>query len=886
MIETFNSGIELINHVGTIHWRFASAMFLQTAVLVAVLYVLERCLRRRVRPVVRYWIWSLVLLKLMLPVTLHTPASVAYWLVREPAIVTEASPASVVDERPPLPSNSVDVTPEPLQSSSERPKIEFRPATSPVRGGQAAELDSEPAAVAVTAPPKLAALNGSGWLFIAWCGIAVLLGVIVVRRATKVWQLGRRATEAPRQLGDPLQVACELLDLSARRIRLRVSDEVGCPAICGFWRPTILIPRRLINLLDDEQFQLVFAHELSHWKRWDLQMNLLQTVLQITYFYNPAVWFANAVLRRLREEAVDDAVLIAAGAPQERYSDTLLDVAAQSLRPVEVSVRLIGILESRKALVQRIRRMATGTIPRSARLGLWGFLAVTVAAIALLPMAGRRPSFAVEPIVPPANAAQETSTPASRGPADRPAKRPLAVAQAKPEAHPGELVHLSGRITDENGSAVADARVEIFRKGGGRVYSAKANADGSYTFKRVEGAGVYEISVFSSRCLGLTDRDDNRVAVLDPAKPATRDFVLKLACQVRVQVVDEQGRPIRNVWFYKPGRYDGQNFRTDKKGQVTIGGLSPSPTVSRFAAYHKDFAIAPLDVKLDDPKSVVERKLTLTKGVAVRGVVTCSDGKPASGWTTLALPSWWNFMASPNGEPIHDDGSVEFPHVGPGAYKISVSIPQGGGMSVAPVVLSDIELATRKEALKIKVDFPSPASLGFIEGRIRFAGGRPQRGFWIHAFSSETRFGGGQYVQPGESALKLGPMPAGLYRLQVDSQEIEFKDRPAVPTGTKDVVLELKVRGPLALKGVLTVEEGHPLKNLRIRLLKVRSLRGPNYTPNRNWRSVDDPKGRFTVDIPGPGVYVVEASADGCAIARSEPVNSDLQLQQELRLKL
>ncbi len=137
-----------------------------------------------------------------------------------------------------------------------------------------------------------------------------------------------------------------------------------------------------------------------------------------------------------------------------------------------------------------------------------------------------------------------------------------------------------------------------------------------------------------------------------------------------------------------------------------------------------------------------------------------------------------------------------------------------------------------------------------------------------------------------KARLKLGPMPAGLYRLQVDSQEIEFKELPPVSTGTKDVVLELKVRGPLALKGVLTGEEGHPLKHSRIRLLKVRTLRGPNYMPNRNWRSVDDPKGRFTVVLSGPGVYVVEASADGCAIARSEPVNTDLQLERELRLKL
>ena len=130
-----------------------------------------------------------------------------------------------------------------------------------------------------------------------------------------MWQLARQAAQAPRQLEIPLEVACSLLDLSPARVRLRISDEVGCPAICGFWRPTILVPRRLVGQLDEDQFQLVFAHELLHWKRWDLQINLLQTLLQIAYFYNPAVWIANAMLRRLREESVDDGVLIACGTP-------------------------------------------------------------------------------------------------------------------------------------------------------------------------------------------------------------------------------------------------------------------------------------------------------------------------------------------------------------------------------------------------------------------------------------------------------------------------------------------------------------------------------------------------------------------------------------------
>ncbi len=82
--------IDLVNRAGALFWPFASLMFVQTLVLVVVLFLVDLALRRRCRAV-RYWLWALVLLKLLLPVSLRTPASAAYWLLREPAPVATAS---------------------------------------------------------------------------------------------------------------------------------------------------------------------------------------------------------------------------------------------------------------------------------------------------------------------------------------------------------------------------------------------------------------------------------------------------------------------------------------------------------------------------------------------------------------------------------------------------------------------------------------------------------------------------------------------------------------------------------------------------------------------------------------------------------------------------
>src|SRR5262249_24788492 len=135
--------------------------------------------------------------------------------------------------------------------------------------------------------------------------------------------------------------------------------------------------------------------------------------------------------------------------------------------------------------------------------------------------------------------------------ADRP------VARAKRERPPRLPSSLSGRITDEMGAPVADARLQIHPKNGGPVSIANAKADGTFAFDRVAAPAVYHLSIHSTRWVGLFDyRDENHNIPLDPPKTVTRDFVLKPACQLRLRVVDPDGDPIRRATIYKPGHYD------------------------------------------------------------------------------------------------------------------------------------------------------------------------------------------------------------------------------------------------------------------------------------------------------------------------------------------
>ncbi len=847
-------------------------MFLQTLVLVAALYVVDLFLRWRVRTAVRYWLWALVLLKLLLPVSLRTPASAAYRLLREPAPVATAS-TTPPPEMPAMRSAPSTSSADHFESPEVwPPELNGKPEASgpPVAAHQRPVSQSPPrhvvtpsqaATVAISARREFPRLIGTGWLFLAWCGGCAVLGIMVLRRAAKVWQLARQAAQAPRPLEIPLEVACSLLDLSPARVRLRISDEVGCPAICGFWRPTILVPRRLVGQLGEDQFQLVFAHELLHWKRWDLQINLLQTLLQIAYFYNPAVWIANAMLRRLREESVDDGVLIAFGTQQEAYSNTLLDVAAQSLRPVELSLRFVGILESRKALAQRIGRMASGPCPKSARLGTWGLAAVALVGLALVPMAGS-----------PRAVAQR---PAEKLVDQVPVKSVASVNEA--ETTPAPDPPLRGRIIDEEGKPVADATIRLINVSNRLVQETATNRDGGYHFDRVWFPGAHEFEIYSDRCLGLisTVQSSERRIVLDPKKPLVQDFKLKIACQVHVHAIDEEGHPVQGVHLFKVGPIIPYQKPTDRHGWITIGGLIPGEY--DFVFQSDGYIVTRLPVKIEFPKTIVERKLVLKRGLEVKGRVLCSDGKPASGWRVRALPTWWDFHSSPLGEPIKADGTFALRHIGAGAYDVTVQMSRGRhGTLEEWSLLRNVELASQHGPLVLHVDAPSPGSMVKIEGHLRFIGGRAKQAIWI------TTSGPGQLNDSlwprGErgDGFSLGPVPGGKYHLVFDSPEIETKEIDVDTATIKDLSVEIHVRGAIVLRGSVSLPGAkgpEPAREFLVRVVSLKRQRGRE--PRERWERVFDLHGQFAEQVPGPGIYAVEATADGFSTVRSEAIDTD-----------
>ncbi len=371
MSNQINDFITTLNGISGSFCSYAGSMFVQSGILIVLLLFVDFLIRRRVRATLRYWIWMLVFVKLVLPPSLSLPTGIGYWqgeiLPAAPLVLEQAS--RVIADEPAGP----------LVPGDTLLRVEAPQA-------QLSQTNHEPVDSITTALSTLNSLTWQAAVFVLWLAGVLVLSTLLIQRMLHVRRLISRSKPEENSFSEMLNLCREQVGVRGP-IELRVSNSVSSPAVCGLFKPVILIQEALIEKLSQDKLRAVLVHELCHIKRGDLWINSAQTILQIIYFYNPLVWLVNILVRRIREQAVDEMVLVALGAEARCYSNTLIDIAEMAFSRPALSQRLVGVVESKKALAIRIRHILSRPIPKTAKLGIFGLLIIIAVAATLLPMA-------------------------------------------------------------------------------------------------------------------------------------------------------------------------------------------------------------------------------------------------------------------------------------------------------------------------------------------------------------------------------------------------------------------------------------------------------------------------------------------------------------------
>ncbi|MBN2180627.1 MAG: M56 family metallopeptidase, partial [Sedimentisphaerales bacterium] len=334
--------VDTINHIALSWWGWMAAMFWQVSLLIILIACIDILIKKWAWPRLRYALWLLVLLKLILPPCISMPGSFIARLQPMAGRVVE----SMTRERPVIEEPSAEIQYNHYQIVPAVMNSPQRTATGIPPRPRTFEGYASTTAVVESAPSVMPVWQS--YAFVLWLlGIMILGSWLFSRlhRLRKSHPQAGTASSIPQSFHNMMLRCARQLKL--RRIpRIVVTKKVVCPAVFGVFRPVLLMPKGYLSKLSRKDAEHMLLHELAHIKRGDPVVHSFYLLLQIVYWFNPLLWLARRQLIHLRELCCDATV---AGLLKNRtceYRETLIDVARRFLtRPVEPGIGLLGLFE-------------------------------------------------------------------------------------------------------------------------------------------------------------------------------------------------------------------------------------------------------------------------------------------------------------------------------------------------------------------------------------------------------------------------------------------------------------------------------------------------------------------------------------------------------------
>ena len=297
-------------------FKIILSLSLSGTILIFLLLLLRPLYKERLSKRWQYYIWLLVIVRFLLPLTPET--SVVGNLFRQ------------TEQR--IEQNTMNSTRLPSADSPGSLRTERAPSTelvdigSPGSAAIEAGGDSYTPPVANTANNKLRIVISENILFslgALWLVVALLL---FVRKIT-IYQSFVKYVNA----GSVPVEDMNLLERFGRiladnhvhgTIDLRANSLVASPLLIGFMHARIILPT---TDLSEEDFYYTILHELTHYKRKDMFYKWLVQLTICLHWFNPFVYLMGRETNRLCELSCDERVI--ASFPEhsrKSYGDTLL----------------------------------------------------------------------------------------------------------------------------------------------------------------------------------------------------------------------------------------------------------------------------------------------------------------------------------------------------------------------------------------------------------------------------------------------------------------------------------------------------------------------------------------------------------------------------------
>lgn len=304
-----------------------------------IILFVKAALKNRLGARWHYYIWLLLVVRLLLPYSPQSPFSIYN-------VANQALEILPVYQEAHILSGEKDFTAESAEKEAGAP--------SGSENGQIAAKKNpgNPVWADFSGPSSASGLPKLAMVWLAGVLIFSLYTAFInIALSLKIRKSGQLADGPVEGLLDECKV---LMDIN-KSIPIRISTSVNTPALIGIFRPQILLPAQIVGELEADELKYVFLHELAHYRRKDILFAWLTVFIRALHWFNPLIWYCFYRMDQDRETACD-ALVLSRVKPEERlkYGHTIIHLLKMLPSLQKSAPGVIGILPGKARLKRRL----------------------------------------------------------------------------------------------------------------------------------------------------------------------------------------------------------------------------------------------------------------------------------------------------------------------------------------------------------------------------------------------------------------------------------------------------------------------------------------------------------------------------------------------------
>ncbi|WP_141439109.1 M56 family metallopeptidase [Bacillus cereus] len=256
---------------------------LMASILVGFILCIKILLRNKLTPRWQYMLWIVLMIRLLLPWSPDSSYSI-YSLLSYRSSVSEVIPKN-------MPSTESIVNIE-----SDR-KVELESNSETVTKNREPEVKAGAEQQTTLSLYKIA-------LYVWLTGVIVLAAITFITNRRLYSYIKKQPDITDEQIVTVFNRCKQSMKIK-KVVSLRLAGKIASPTVFSFFRPKVLLSKKHMKVLNEQQLQYVFYHELAHIKRNDVAVNWIMYSLLLFNWFNPILWYAYFCMREDQELACD-----------------------------------------------------------------------------------------------------------------------------------------------------------------------------------------------------------------------------------------------------------------------------------------------------------------------------------------------------------------------------------------------------------------------------------------------------------------------------------------------------------------------------------------------------------------------------------------------------